>query len=176
MHRIASALAVAATLAVATPRAQAADGKPLQLSLVDPIQIVPSREGISGFGFNLIYGKNAFLHGAELGIANHVTGDVKGVQLGLVNITGGSFVGWQAGAVNITSGSFEGFQSAWIVSTAKSVSGVQFSLVNHAEHVHGLQLGLVNHTVTMNGIQIGLVNIIERGGWLPVCVIVNGSL
>lgn len=176
MHRIASALVAVATLVVAAPRAQAADGKPFQLALVDPVQIVPSSQGISGFGLNLIYGKNAFLHGVELGIANHVTGEVQGVQWGFVNITGGNFVGWQDGAVNITSGSFEGLQSAWLVSTSKSVSGVQFSLVNHAEHVHGLQFGLVNHTVTMKGIQIGLVNIIERGGWLPVCVIVNGSL
>ena len=32
---------------------------PIQLSLVNPIQIVPESQSINGIRFNLIYGKNA---------------------------------------------------------------------------------------------------------------------
>jgi hypothetical protein len=41
----------------------------------------------------------------------------------------------------------------------------------------GLRIGLVNWAGSVQrGLQIGLANIIERDGWLPFMVIVNGKL
>jgi hypothetical protein len=56
-----------------------------------------------------------------------------------------------------------------------TVTGAQLGIFNKAKRVEGLQLGLVNMTGTIHGLQIGLVNVIEKGGWLPVMVIVNGN-
>ncbi len=152
-----------------------APGKPFQLALFDPVQIVPREQGVSGVALNFLYGRNAFLRGAEWGLVNQVTGDVLGMQWGLVSLTGGNHVGLQDGLfVALTHGRMEGLQTG-IVTIAGSTSGFQIGLVNHTNSARGLQLGLVNHTVTMNGLQIGLVNIIEQGGWLPVCIVVNGS-
>jgi hypothetical protein len=180
MHRLSWIAAVAAMLAVVPVRAARAGdaqplGKPFQLALFDPVQIVPRDEGVSGVAINVIYGKNRFIRGFEIGLVNNVEEDVSGYQLGIVDFTGGNHVGLQATfGVAITTGRLEGLQTGF-VTVAGSTSGFQLGLVNHTKRARGLQLGLVNHTETMNGIQIGVVNIIEQGGWLPVTIIVNGS-
>ena len=74
----------------------------IQLSLFNPIQIVPEHQSISGFRSNLIYGKNANVTGFDLGLVNHSTGLQNGVQFGGVNVTDGGVTGWQAGFVNIS--------------------------------------------------------------------------
>lgn len=136
--------------------------KPVNLSLVTPIQVFNESEAIVGFRFNLFYGRQASMTGLDLGLVNHVTGDLRGVQWGLANIVEGSGMGWQWGAVNYTRGSFVGAQTG---------------AFNYAGTMKGLQFGLVNWAGSMQkGIQIGLANIIERDGWLPFMVIVNGRL
>lgn len=133
----------------------------IQLSLFTPIQIHPEGEIISGFRFNLLYGRQATVTGLDLGLVNHTTtGLSKGVQWGLVNYTDASFLGMQHGAVNVTMKDFEGFQ---------------WGLVNYAHKANGFQLGLVNYAYTLHGLQIGLVNIIKQGGQFPVFPIVNWS-
>ena len=162
MRRFAQTLPVLAALlaAPATTHAQS-DGKPISLGLVTPVQIVPEGQGISGFRFSLLYGKNTFVSGFDLGLVNMATASVTGLQWGAVSIVNGNFKGWQGNwIVSITEGSFEGFQSG---------------IYNSANHVKGLQFGLVNHAVTMEGVQIGLVNIIEKGGMLPVFPFFNFS-
>ncbi|HRZ40904.1 MAG TPA: hypothetical protein P5246_07835, partial [Candidatus Omnitrophota bacterium] len=55
---------IAVSLAGFGQLASAAEGaKPLQIALFNPIQLVPEEEGIKGFGFNFIYGKNAGVTG-----------------------------------------------------------------------------------------------------------------
>ena len=162
MRRLAFAIPVlAALLAVpATTRAEA-DGKPISLGLVTPVQIVPESQGISGFRFSLLYGNNAFVNGFDLGLVNMTSGGARGVQWGAVSIVNGEFKGWQGNwVVSITGGNFEGLQTG---------------LYNQARHVKGLQLGLVNQTDTMEGVQIGLINIIHKGGMLPVFPFFNFS-
>jgi hypothetical protein len=162
MRRLAFAIPLLAVLlaAPATSRAESG-GKPISLGLFTPVQIVPEAQGISGFRFSLIYGKNAFVNGFDLGLVNMTTGGVEGVQWGAVSIVNGNVVGWQSNwLVSITEGSFE---------------GLQMGLYNQANHVKGLQLGLVNNAVTMEGVQIGLINIIQKGGMLPVFPIFNFS-
>ncbi|MEE9450372.1 MAG: hypothetical protein V3V72_10010 [Ignavibacteriaceae bacterium] len=134
-------------------------GKPIQLSLLNPIQIVPESQSISGFRFNFIYGKNVNVTGFDLGLVNHSTGIQKGVQFGGVNLTDGGVTGWQVGFANITKGS--------------SV-GLQMGPVNyHQGHFNGLQISVVNYAATLKGLQIGLINIIGKGGFLPVFPLFN---
>jgi hypothetical protein len=161
MRRLAFALPVLAALLAAPAATHAqSDGKPISLGLVTPVQIVPEGQGISGFRFSLLYGKNAFVQGFDLGLVNLTTGGLTGVQWGLVSIVGGNATGWQNNFVSFTEGSFE---------------GLQMGFYNQARHVKGLQFGVVNNTVTMEGVQIGLINIIQKGGMLPVFPFFNFS-
>lgn len=132
---------------------------PIQLSLVNPIQIVPETQSISGFRFNLIYGKNANVSGLDLGLVNQTTGKELGVQWGAVNLTDGGFTGWQDGFANITKGMSVGLQTG----------GVNY----HDGHFNGLQLAIVNYAATLKGLQLGLINIIGKGGFLPIFPIFN---
>jgi len=50
-----------------------AQEKPVQLSLVTPIQIVPEDQSLKGFRFNLLYGKNASVSGLDIGLVNRTT-------------------------------------------------------------------------------------------------------
>ena len=134
-------------------------GKPIQLSLFNPIQIVPESQSISGFRFNLIYGKNANVTGFDLGLVNQSTGIQKGVQWGGVNLTDGGVTGWQAGFVNISKGSSVGLQTA--------------TVNYHDGHFKGLQFSIVNYAATLKGLQLGLINIIGKGGFLPVFILFN---
>ena len=148
------------SLLVLAPLAAGAKERPINLSLINPIQIFPETDSIVGFRFSLIYGRNAAFTGLDLGLVNHTTGSFKGVQFGLVGIAEKGFLGWQDDIVNITYGKME---------------GLQVGAFNYAEHARGIQFGLVNYAGTISGIQIGIVNIIRRGGMLPIMVIFNGS-
>jgi len=160
MRRFLVALPVLLTLLVAPTRSRADDGKPISLGLFTPVQIVPEGQGVSGFRFSLIYGKNAFVRGFDLGLVNELSGGLSGVQWGFVSIVKGDVVGWQWNFVTLDGGTFE---------------GLQMGFYNQARHVKGLQLGIVNHVETMEGVQIGLINIIQKGGMLPVFPIFNFS-
>ena len=135
-------------------------GNPIQLSLFNPIQIVPEGESVNGIRLNLIYTKNTNVTGLDMGLVNQTTGSQLGVQWGGVNITDGGFTGLQAGFVNISKGSSVGLQSGWAVNY-------------HDGHFNGLQIALVNYSATLKGLQLGLINIIGEGGFLPVFPIFN---
>jgi len=138
-----------------------AQERPIQLSLVTPIQLFPEDNSIKGVRINLIYGRNVSITGLDWGLVNHTTtGKSKGVQFGFVGLSDSDFLGWQDNSVNVTRGKFEGFQSG---------------IFNHAKDMSGVQLGLVNCAQIMNGLQIGLVNIIRQEGAFPVFPIVNWS-
>ncbi len=138
-----------------------AQSRPIQLSLVTPIQIFPESDTIAGFRFNLLYGRNVSVTGLDIGLVNHVTtGSFIGLQHGLVNVVDSDFMGGQHGGVNVTQGRCE---------------GLQWGMVNYANEMSGLQLGFVNYARKMKGFQIGLVNIIRQGGAFPVFPIVNWS-
>jgi hypothetical protein len=153
-------ICLAAALFASTLPATAVE-RPIQLSLVTPVQVFPETDEITGIRLNLIYGRNTSVTGLDIGLANHCTGGVsKGLQQGLVSIVDADFVGWQNGFVNVTHGNFE---------------GLQYGLVNYAGHASGLQLGIVNYAERLKGLQIGLVNIIQQGGQFPVFPIINWS-
>lgn len=153
---------VAANAALSVPGLAAAEGHPFSAGVFDPIQIVPSSEGIQGARLSLFYGNNKSLTGfdfAFLGV-NRLQGDMKGVQFALVNWTeSGKQTGAQLDLVSLSGGHFTGAQLGWAFNYAKEVTGLQFGLVNYTERLSkGLQLGLVN---------------IAKNGFLPVFVIVN---
>jgi hypothetical protein len=132
--------------------------KPINLALVNPVQIVKEDQDISAFRFNLLYGKNASMKGFDLGLGNHLTGSMSGVQWGAVNIVEESFVGWQYGLANFNNG---------------EIQGLQWGAFNSAGRINGLQLAIVNYAKRANGVQVGLVNIIKEGGMFPVMIIAN---
>jgi hypothetical protein len=136
-----------------------AQDNPFQLSLFDPIQIVPNSESISGIRLNLIYSMNVNVTGFDWGLVNVTTGKELGVQWGGVNITEGGCTGWQAGFVNVSHGDFVGLQTSWVN--------------YHGGYFNGLQFSIVNYTETLKGLQLGLINIIGKGGFLPVFPIFN---
>ena len=138
-----------------------AQKKPIQISLVTPIQIFPPETDIAGLRLNILYGRNASVTGIDIGLVNHTTSGIsKGWQYGLVGLNDADFVGFQDNFVNITQGDFEGFQ---------------LGFVNYVNNGNGLMLGFVNYARTMKGLQIGLVNVIKQGGQFPVFPIVNWS-
>jgi hypothetical protein len=156
-----SVLAVAILAFVLVAQPVLAQEKPIQLSLVSPIQLVPEANGISGIRLSLLYGRNTHVTGLDWGLVSYCTsGMSKGVQLGCVGLVDADFTGLQASVANITKHNLEGFQ---------------WGLVNYAGHASGFQLGFVNYAVSMKGLQIGLVNIIKQGGQFPVFPIVNWS-
>ena len=153
----------------------AAQSKPIQLSLVTPVQIVPEDQAVGGFRFNLLYGRNAARTGFDIGLVNHTRpGDLVGVQFGIVGLSDGGMTGWQNNWVNITEAAMQGVQTG-LFNSEGSGEGVQFGAVNLADFHNGLQLAIVNYTRTLHGIQIGLVNIIKEGGAFPVFPIANWS-
>ena len=135
--------------------------RPLQLSIITPLQLFPEEDNITLFRFNLIYGRNSSVRGLDLGLINHTTSGIsKGIQWGLVSWNEADFVGWQYNMVNATGGNFKGFQRGFI---------------NYARSARGLQLGFVNYVESMYGLQIGFANIIREGGLFPILPIVNFS-
>ncbi|MCR5413465.1 MAG: hypothetical protein K6F50_01895 [Kiritimatiellae bacterium] len=146
-----------------------------------------TRGNFTGLGIGGVNIASGRVYGGHVGLVNWsdygASGweDVsKGCQIGLFN-RAGSFCGLQDGIVNISGGTFTGLQSG-LFNSAVNVNGVScgcylFLGVNVATgRVRGCQLGLVNYAAEMEcGVQIGLVNIIDRGGWMPVFPIVNGS-
>ena len=150
-----------AVLLLVLPVASNAQSKPINIALVNPIQIFPENIPISGLRINFLYGKNISMTGLDWGLVNDVgTGGFTGLQFGAVNLCDGNFGGLQGGFVNINKKTVEGFQYGWY---------------NSGDYVNGLQLGLVNSAQTMKGLQIGLINMIKTGGQFPIFPIVNWS-
>lgn len=174
-HRIAGLALALLAGSVARAPAQTIESQPIQISLVTPVQIVSPDKAVTGFRLDLIYGRNAYVVGLDVGLVNRNTlGVSQGLQWGLVNIVDAQFEGWQHGLVNLTKTHFEGLQSGGVNSLGTG-RGVQFGVVNVAEQFNGLQLGLVNYTQRLHGLQIGLVNIIKQDGAFPIFPIVNWS-
>lgn len=158
-YRTSLLLAVLTLMCVSIPIH--AEERPVQVALFTPIQVFPETDAVSGVRLNLLYGRNAYITGVDVGLINDTTqGISKGWQVGLVGWSRSDFVGWQDNSVNVVKGNFEGFQ---------------LGIVNHANFAKGFQLGLVNYVESMNGLQIGLVNVIRRDGAFPVFPIINWS-
>ena len=174
MPRFTRFLPILAVLALPVPGARAEE-HPINLALLNPVQVFPETEDIRGLRLNILYGRNVNVTGLELGVvAGHVTGDFSGLQWQPVNLVEGNFTGWQTGWLfSQTRGDFLGLQSSAVNFGGGHTEGVQFGIVNVTESMSGLQLGLVNVAGRTDGLQIGLVNVIKSKESLPVLPIVN---
>ncbi|MCF7811608.1 hypothetical protein K9N50_11535 [bacterium] len=153
----------------------ASNGKPIQIALFNPVQLLPENESIKGVRLSLVYGKNTSLTGLDWAfLVNHLTAPSIGIQWSMVGYNESDFSGWQEGLISVTKGSFLGLQSGF-VNIAGDATGVQYGFVNYADKVEGVQLGFVNYVNSMYGLQIGLANIIRQGGIFPVMPIINFS-
>jgi hypothetical protein len=148
----------------------------LQLSLWNPIQIVPDDIDVLGLRLDLVYGENRDLYGLDLGLVNSLTRDMMGGQAGLFNVCRGEMIGAQIGLDNIVGNivvfgsgqppSSQGNASAHglqlgacnLVYPKGMMTGAQVGLINVADKIQGLQIGIINCANDMTGIQIGLVN------------------
>jgi hypothetical protein len=166
-------LAFAAIAIMISPgSASAQEESPIQLSLFNPVQLVPETKGVSAIRLNLIYTKNASMSGFDFGLVNKTTGDGVGLMWTGVGMTDGNFTGWQGSMVGIVGGNFVGWQEGLVNICDGRFKGLQTALIyNTTNHCKGLQFALVNSTETMEGIQIGLLNFIKKGGafaWFPI--------
>jgi len=140
----------------------AAETKPVQLALFNPVQMVPADQSISGVSLGLIYASNQDVTGFSwvlIGV-NEAKGTVKGVQWGLGNWVDGHVHGWQNGFVNHAGPRFVGLQDGIVNVTEGDLTGAQLGIVNWTEgFVHGTQMGLFNYaTGRFIGFQGGAVN------------------
>lgn len=128
----------------------------------------------NNFSFNLLWGVNGGLNGAEIGsIFNYNKGDVIGVQIaGVVNInerkTNGTII---SGVANICNDSNIGVLISGIVNySIENSTGLQISTVNTVrKHFNGTQIGLINYSKKMKGFQLGLINVVDSNdGVLPI--------
>jgi hypothetical protein len=104
MIRSLVAASLLAALTAVSP-ARAAEGKPIQLALFDPVQLVPNTQSVSGLRLTLIYSKNVDVTGFDYSfIATHTTRNFKGVQIAPVNIVDNDVLGLQWGWVGLTAG------------------------------------------------------------------------
>ena len=149
--------------------------KPVQIALFNPAQIFNESIGIKGVRLNLLYGRNVFVKGIDVGLVNVCgNGESVGLQWGILGYVDGDYLGIQINAFNLVNQEFSGLQ--WgIYNDVGDGEGLQFGLVNTAKNMRGVQVAFVNYTETMYGLQIGLVNIIRRKETLPVFVFVNWS-
>lgn len=131
---------------------------PAQVSVINPIQTTPSHCDVCGVRANILYGKNRNVSGLDIGLVNHVTGDMKGVEIGIVNNVEGDVYGVQSGVVNC-SNCMTGYQEALINVNQRKATGFQRGFYNCTCDMNGVQYGLINFTRNLNGAQVGLINI-----------------
>ncbi|BCS52797.1 LA_2272 family surface repeat-containing protein [Geobacter sp. SVR] len=156
--------------------AYAAEQTPLQLSLVNPVQLFQEETTVKGLRVNLIYGVNKEVQGVDYGLINRTTGTTQGAQLGVfpfggVNLTENLYgvqFGGVFGGVNIAGEEVKGVQFSGIfggVNTAGNVSGAQLAGIiggiNRAKDVTGVQIAGtylgINLANNVTGVQVGTV-------------------
>jgi hypothetical protein len=145
---------------------------PLQLSVINPIQLVSGFDSIRGLSLGLVYTVNDNMTGLSYTLgANKLTGDMKGIQMALVNMVDGDVTGYQSGVLNCVNGDFEGWQNGFINLNHSLTHGLQTGLLNMTGDLRGLQFGWLNMTNTLYGVQLGLINLNSSGepfGFLPI--------
>jgi hypothetical protein len=127
-----------------------------------------SMEYSNNFSFNILYGLNGGLNGAEIGsILNYNKGEVKGFQLsGVSNINTEYSEGFLlSGVSNICLDSTSGvFLSGVLNYSKQNAKGLQLATANiSANELKGFQLGVLNFTKKLKGVQLGILNYLNDG-------------
>ncbi len=151
---------------------------PFQLSIFSPIVFPPAEDNIEGFRLNLIYGKNEYVSGIDIGVIQHTTQNSEGFQLGIFN-WGKTMNGLQLSmvgnkteknnGVQISTGfnlstESNGLQIAPMLNFAKTINGQQITFgANCAGEINGPQISiLLNKAYTVIGPQLGILNISKK--------------
>lgn len=171
---------VAASLAPAAASAQedAARSRPVQLAVLNPLQVFGEDASVTGLRLNLLLGVNQDVTGVDVSaVAGHTLGTQRGLQLGLINQVDGGCTGAQISAIGQSvEERLRGVQMAGIVSLASEGAGAQIAgVLATATEFTGFQLGLVTFADEMTGLQLGLLNFNEKG-FLPVFPLFNFGL
>ncbi|MFC1476839.1 LA_2272 family surface repeat-containing protein [candidate division KSB1 bacterium] len=150
--------------------------EPFQISLFNPIQLRSENAAVLYLRINLLYGKNTYVKGLDIGLVNHNTsGESLSLQHGLAGFVEADFKGWQDNwGLNIVRGEFLGLQTGFY-NEINSGKAFQWGFINRSKDIRGFQLGIVNCAENMYGLQIGLINIIKSKQELPILPIVNWS-
>jgi hypothetical protein len=127
-----------------------------------------SMEYSNNFSFNILYGLNGGVNGAEIGsILNYNKGEVKGFQLsGVSNINTGYSEGFLlSGVSNICMDSTTGvFISGVLNYSEQNSKGFQLATTNvAANEFKGFQLGVFNYAKKLKGVQFGVFNYLNDG-------------
>lgn len=127
-----------------------------------------SPEYLNNFSFNVLYGFNGGVNGAEIGsILNHNAEGINGFQLsGVMNINKGYSKGLMiSGISTIIKDSTSGFLISGVLNySEKAAKGVQLSTLNIASNeFNGFQLGVFNYAKKLKGVQFGVINVLEDG-------------
>lgn len=127
-----------------------------------------SLEYSNNFSFNILYGLNGGVNGAEIGsILNYNKGVVKGFQLsGVSNINTGYSKGFLlSGVSNICKDSTTGvFISGVLNYSGQKSKGFQLATTNVATNeFRGFQLGVFNYAKKLKGVQLGVFNYLTDG-------------
>ncbi|BDD10905.1 hypothetical protein FUAX_33370 [Fulvitalea axinellae] len=136
-----------------------------------------STDYINNFSFNILYGINGGLNGAEIGgLMNVNDGNVNGFQMaGLMNMNSGRVKGATiAGLSNISRKGYSGVVVAGVLNYTQeastglgfspaniltdSLTGAQIGMFNYADRVKGLQFGAFNYVRNSAEVQIGHLN------------------
>ncbi len=163
-----SLLIVCALLAAGSVLAQE-PWTPIQLSLVDPVQVPNDEYSVVGLRLNLIYGKCQDMWGVDVGIVNQTEKNMNGLEAGVVNINKGHVAGVQFGLVSLVDGDMEGIQGLPFIwghiyaRVSGNMIGLQDGLGNRVKgETKVAQIGIVNYDdLDMLGLQIGGVNIVK---------------
>lgn len=184
-QKSASMFAAVLLAAAAFPSVCAEAGRPVMLSLLNPVQWPTSQSDVGGFRLSLLYGECADFAGLDIGTVGRASGDFNGLAIGGANVVSRRLVGLQVGFVNWNSNGDEspacrsigvqygfmnyadsllGLQDGWINVSSGNVSGLQYGFLNCAGDVHGGQcgslivLGVNVAAGSVGGCQIGMLN------------------
>lgn len=137
---------------------------PLQLSIWNPVQLVPEEWGVCGARVNLPYGKNQALYGVDVGFVNLVMGEGIAVQAGvLANLVSSNFIGVQAGLLNVMADGGKAVQAGFMNCMVNG-AGLQIGLGNVADNGAVAQIGLFNlSTKDLAGLQVGGLGCMVHG-------------
>jgi hypothetical protein len=184
MKKLVIGLAVC-SLAVALCHGQDVLTTPLQVTLLDPVQMFSDEADVIGLRLNVLYGVNRNVGGLDVGLCNEATKGFAGIGVGgFVNFSERAEGIYLAGLGNLTVDGMAGLEIAGLMNLysdafAKKTStwrGLQLSaLANAAVIMRGVQVcGLGNMADDMKGVELaGLGNIVDTISGLQLAGLIN---
>jgi hypothetical protein len=158
---------------------------PIQVSLLDPVQLFSDESDVMGVRLNVLYGSNHRVSGIDFGLCNDVQEDFAGIGIGgLVNFSGEAKGIYLAGLGNITANGVQGLEIAGFMNLFSDVStkrsstwkGLQMSSIANASVVmRGVQIcGMGNMADNMKGIELaGIGNFVDTMSGLQFAGLLN---